>query len=117
MALKAHDPHQSIEWTSPDFEGVVCKIRPLTAREFAECQRGEQMVLFIFEVARRGLVSCEGVENEDGSPRPVKHQRTADRRGIVPAEWFDGLPSDFWVQLANAIIEHSGIGDDEAGNS
>ena len=108
MALRAYDPHLSVEWSHEDYPEARCKLRPLTAREVTEVQ-GENLALGMLETARRGIFSCVGVENPDGTPRVLKLDRTPSGRGIVPDEWLEGLPTDWWAEAALEIARMSGI--------
>lgn len=113
MALRAYDAEQTHEWSSPDFPGVKCKIKPLTAREFAECQEGEKIAMLTLRIACRGLVSATGLENADGSERRVPKRCG---RQALPEDFFDGFPSDFVVQLAAGILDLSKLEEDDEGN-
>lgn len=114
MGLRAYDPQQTFTW---QHSGVECTLRPLTAREMAEVQ-ATSSGLAILGVAQRGLWSIKGdLMNVDGSLRELVREPTPSGRGIVPEEFFDGLPMSWWQEMAFEILRRSKVEEADQKNS
>lgn len=116
MTLRAFDPNQTFTWTHPDYPGIECTLRPLSAREMAEAQASTAGIGML-AVACRGLFAIKGeILNADDKPRELIRERTPSGRGIVAEEFFDGLPTAFWQGIALEVLRRSHVSEAQSKN-